>query len=276
MDKITSIDELKKMANKIRKHVIEMVFTAGSGHPGGCLSSAEIFAVLYFNEMNLDAKNPLWNERDYFVLSKGHVCPALYAAMAEKGFFPIEELLTLRKYDSRLQGHPDMKKLPGIEVSSGSLGQGLSVAVGVALGLNLDKKSNRVYSLLGDGELNEGQIWEAIMTAGHYKLSNLCALVDRNQLQIDGYTEDVKKLEPLKEKWEAFNWNVIECNGHELDELLASFTEARECKNKPSVIIAHTVKGKGVSFMENQCGWHGRAPKKEEFDNAMKELEAGI
>jgi len=273
LKKITSIDELINLTKIVRKDVIEMVHSAGSGHPGGSLSAAELFVALYFNELNHNPSNTLWSERDRFVLSKGHACPILYSVMARTGYFPVEELMTLRKFNSRLQGHPDMRKLPGIEVSTGSLGQGLSVAVGMSLGLKADKKENRVYCMLGDGELNEGQVWEAIMSAGHYKLNNLVALVDRNNLQIDGKTEDVMKLEPLKAKWIAFNWNVIECNGHEMQEVLNAFDKAKQEKEKPSVIIANTVKGKGVSFMEDKAGWHGKAPNEEEKCKALEELQ---
>ncbi|MBN2127651.1 MAG: transketolase [Candidatus Diapherotrites archaeon] len=269
---MTSVNELIDLTKTVRKDIVEMIHIAGSGHPGGSLSSAELFVALYFNELNHNPENPLWSERDRFVLSKGHVCPALYSVMARSGYFPVEELKTLRKLNSRLQGHPDMRKLPGIEVSTGSLGQGLSVAIGMALGLRADKKENRVYCMLGDGELNEGQVWEAVMSAGHYKLNNLIALVDRNNLQIDGVTEDVMQLEPLKDKWISFNWNVIECNGHEMSEVLNAFEKAKKEKVKPSVIIAHTVKGKGVSFMEDKAGWHGKSPNEEEKCKALEEL----
>ncbi len=273
MDKITSINELNSICKNVRIDVIKMTHAAGSGHPGGSLSATELLVALYFNELNIDPSNPSWSGRDFFILSKAHVCPALYSVMARKGFFPVEELMSLRKFGSRLQGHPDMNKLPGLEVSGGSLGQGLSVSVGIALGLRKDGKNNRVYCMLGDGELQEGQVWEAIMSAGHYKLSNLLAIVDRNKLQIDGFTEEVMSLEPLKEKWLSFKWNVLECNGHDLKEVLDAFAKARECVDKPTVIIADTVKGKGVSFMENKAGWHGKAPNDEELKKALEELQ---
>jgi transketolase len=267
------ITYLKEMARKLRVHIIKMTHAAGSGHPGGSLSSAEIFSALYFHTLNHDPKKPLWEKRDFFYLSKGHACPGLYAALAESGYFPKEELLTLRKLGSRLQGHPDMKKVPGIEVSAGSLGQGLSIAIGTAIGLKMDSKQNKVYCLLGDGELDEGQVWEAAMSASHYKLGNLCAIVDRNSLQIDGPTCEVMELEPLKEKWLSFGWNVKEINGHNMNEVANALEEFKNAsEQKPTVIIAKTVKGKGVSFMENNAGWHGKATNKEETEQALKEL----
>lgn len=267
------IPDLKKTANQLRMDVINMLAEAGSGHPGGSLSSAEIVTALYFNIMKYDPKNPNWNERDYFILSKGHSCPIQYAAMARTGYFPVEELMTLRKINTRLQGHPSRANLPGIESSTGSLGQGLSVAVGISIGLKSDKKPNRVYCLMGDGEQDEGQIWEAVMAAGHYKLDNLCGIVDFNGLQLDGFVKDVMNLEPLAKKYESFGWNVVEINGNNMEEVLTAFEKAKTIKNKPTAIIAHTIKGKGVSFMENKVEWHGKAPTKEEAEIAIDELE---
>ncbi len=266
--------KLKKIANQLRKDVVKMTYLAGSGHPGGSLSAADMMAVLFFYKMKLDPKNPKWEGRDYFILSKGHICPVYYSALCRVGFFPEDELWTLRKFGSRLQGHPASSKMQEIEVSTGSLGQGLSVANGIALGLKLDGKPNRVYCMLGDGELQEGQVWEAIMTAAHYKLDNVCAIVDYNNLQIDGFVEDVMGIAPLADKWRAFNWEVIEIDGHDIDQIKKALDEAENIKGKPTVIIAHTVKGKGVSFMENEAGWHGKAPSKEEYEKAMAELEA--
>ncbi|MDD2192744.1 MAG: transketolase [Bacteroidales bacterium] len=266
------IQELQQRARAIRRHIITMLGEAGSGHPGGSLSAADIVSVLYFDTMKLDPEQPAWPERDRFVLSKGHAAPVLYAALAEKGFFPQEELLTLRKLGSRLQGHPDMKKLPGVEMSTGSLGQGLSAAVGMALGLRLDGGRQRVYALLGDGEVQEGQIWEAAMAAGHYKLDNLTAFLDYNNLQIDGPCDVVMNVAPLNDKWRSFGWHVLEIDGHDLAQILQALTEAQATKGKPTMIIAKTTKGKGVSFMENQVGWHGNAPKPEQVEQALQEL----
>lgn len=264
--------DLESMANVIRKDIIEMIAEARSGHPGGSLSSAEIVTALYFKVMKHDPSDPMMEDRDRFVLSKGHACPAVYAALAESGYFPREELFSLRKLGSRLQGHPDMHKTPGFEASTGSLGQGLSIASGMALGMKMDGKNNRVYCLMGDGELDEGQIWEAAMTASHYKLDNLCGIVDRNGLQIDGCTSDVKTLEPLAEKWKAFEWNVLEVDGHNVNELVSAMNRFRHTHYRPTVIIAHTVKGKGVSFMDNEAGWHGKAPNPEQTKTALDEL----
>ncbi len=272
MQKITDISELKEIARKIRVDVIKMTHAAGSGHPGGSLSSAEIFAVLYFNIMNHRPEEPEWEDRDVFVLSKGHVCPGLYSAMARSGYFPVEELMTLRKLGSRLQGHPHMCALPGLEASTGSLGQGLSIAIGCALGIKLSKKDSRVYCLMGDGEIEEGQIWEAAMSATHYKVDNLCGIVDRNRLQIDGFCKDVMNYEPLEDKWESFGWNVITVDGHDIPGLIKAFEEAKTIKEKPTVIIADTIKGKGVSFMENVAIWHGQAPNDEEMKRALNDL----
>lgn len=265
--------ELEKMANEIRKDIVTAVHSAKSGHPGGSLSSADIFTYLYFEEMNVDPANPKWEDRDRFVLSKGHVAPGLYSTLAEKGYFPKEDLKTLRHTGSYLQGHPDMKHIPGIDMSSGSLGQGVSVAVGMAAAGKYDKKDYRVYTLTGDGEIQEGQIWEAAMWAGHRKLDNLVVIVDNNNLQIDGSVEDVCSPYPIDKKFEAFNFHVINIDGNDFDRIRAAFKEARETKGMPTAIIAKTVKGKGVSFMENAAGWHGKAPNDEEYEIAMADLE---
>ena len=265
--------ELEKMANEIRKDIVTAVHSAKSGHPGGSLSSADIFTYLYFEEMNVDPANPKWEDRDRFVLSKGHVAPGLYSTLAEKGYFPKEDLKTLRNTGSYLQGHPDMKHIPGIDMSSGSLGQGVSVAVGMAAAGKYDKKDYRVYTLTGDGEIQEGQIWEAAMWAGHRKLDNLVVIVDNNNLQIDGSVEDVCSPYPIDKKFEAFNFHVINIDGNDFDQIRAAFKEARETKGMPTAIIAKTVKGKGVSFMENAAGWHGKAPNDEEYEIAMADLE---
>jgi transketolase len=249
-----------------------MVYHAGSGHPGGSLSATDIITVLYFHTMRYDPKNTKWEDRDRFVLSKGHAAPALYAALAEAGFFPVDELLTLRKIGCRLQGHPCMRKVPGVEMSSGSLGQGLSVAIGMALAGRLDKKDYRVYVMLGDGEVESGNIWEAAMAAVHYKLDNITAFLDRNTLQIDGPTEQIMALEPLIEKWRAFGWHVIEIDGHNITEIINSIEEAKNTKGRPTLILAHTTKGKGVSFMENSLYFHGKAPNREQYERAMREL----
>ena len=265
--------ELEKMANEIRKDIVTAVHSAKSGHPGGSLSSADIFTYLYFEEMNVDPANPKWEDRDRFVLSKGHVAPGLYSTLAEKGYFPKEDLKTLRHTGSYLQGHPDMKHIPGIDMSSGSLGQGVSAAVGMAAAGKYDKKDYRVYTLTGDGEIQEGQIWEAAMWAGHRKLDNLVVIVDNNNLQIDGSVEDVYSPYPIDKKFEAFNFHVINIDGNDFDQIRAAFKEARETKGMPTAIIAKTVKGKGVSFMENAAGWHGKAPNDEEYEIAMADLE---
>ena len=265
--------ELEKMANEIRKDIVTAVHSAKSGHPGGSLSSADIFTYLYFEEMNVDPANPKWEDRDRFVLSKGHVAPGLYSTLAEKGYFPKEDLKTLRHTGSYLQGHPDMKHIPGIDMSSGSLGQGVSVAVGMAAAGKYDKKDYRVYTLTGDGEIQEGQIWEAAMWAGHRKLDHLVVIVDNNNLQIDGSVEDVCSPYPIDKKFEAFNFHVINIDGNDFDQIRAAFKEARETKGMPTAIIAKTVKGKGVSFMENAAGWHGKAPNDEEYEIAMADLE---
>ncbi|WP_026656408.1 MULTISPECIES: transketolase [Butyrivibrio] len=265
--------ELQKTANEVRKSIITALHAAGAGHPGGSLSSTDIFTYLYFEEMNVDPKNVSDPDRDRFVLSKGHCAPGLYSVMAEKGYFPKEELTTLRKLGSRLQGHPSMQYLPGLDMSSGSLGQGISAACGMALSAKLDKKDFRVYTLLGDGELQEGQVWEAAMFAGFRKLDNLVVIVDNNGLQIDGPVDKVCSPYPIDKKFEAFNFHVINIDGHNFDEIKAAFEEAKKTKGMPTAIIAHTVKGKGVSFMENQAGWHGKAPNDDEYKQAMEELE---
>lgn len=267
---------LKSVSLAIKQDIVRMVSEAGSGHPGGSLSIADIVTVLFFDVMKHDPADHCWDGRDRFILSKGHACPAVYAALAESGYFPKEELATLRKMGSRLQGHPDMCKLPGLEASTGSLGQGLSIASGMALAMKMDKKPNRVFCIMGDGELDEGQIWEAAMTAAHYRLDNLCGIVDRNGLQIDGNTDDVKTLEPLSDKWRAFGWNVIEVDGHNLRELSDAMHRFRHTHFRPTVIIAHTIKGKGVSFMENQAGWHGKAPSPEQAKAALHELSREV
>ncbi|HHX51090.1 MAG TPA: transketolase [Clostridia bacterium] len=267
------IIQLEGKAREIRRDIIRMVGEAGSGHPGGSLSAADIVTALYFHVLRIRPQEPSWPDRDRFILSKGHAAPVLYAALAEKGFFPKEELLTLRKLGSRLQGHPDLTKLPGVEMSTGSLGQGLSVANGMALAGKLDGKGYRVYVLLGDGEVQEGMVWEAAMAASHYGLDNLTAILDHNKLQIDGPTSQVMSPEPLAAKWSAFGWHVLEISGHDLAQILDALAKAKNIKGKPTMIIADTVKGKGVSFMENQVDWHGVAPKPEQVALALEELE---
>ena len=266
------ISFLKEKAKEIRKSIVSMITEAKSGHPGGSLSATDILTALYFSEMNVDPTNPKMEGRDRFVLSKGHAAPAIYATLAEKGYFSKDELMTLRKFGSRLQGHPDMKKLPGIEISTGSLGQGLSVANGMALNAKIFDENYRTYVVLGDGEIQEGQIWEAAMTAAHYKLDNLCAFLDSNNLQIDGNVTEIMGVEPLDKKWEAFGWNVIKIDGHDFEQILSALDKAKKCKGKPTMIIAKTIKGKGVSFMENVCGFHGVAPTLEELERALAEL----
>ena len=265
--------ELQKMANEVRKGIVTGVHSAKADHPGGSLSAADIFTYLYFEEMNVDPANPKDPKRDRFVLSKGHTAPGLYAALANRGFFPVEDLKTLRQIGSHLQGHPCIQHTPGIDMSSGSLGQGISAAVGMALGAKLKGDTFRVYTLLGDGEIQEGQVWEAAMLAGHRKLDNLVVIVDNNGLQIDGKIEDVNSPYPIDKKFEAFNFHTIVIDGNDFDQIRAAFKEARETKGMPTAIIAETVKGKGVSFMENEAGWHGKAPSDEEFEIAMKDLE---
>ena len=264
---------LKKTANEVRKGIVTAVHSAKSGHPGGSLSAADVFTYLYFVELNVDPKNPKDENRDRFVLSKGHVAPGYYSTLAERGFFPKEDLLTLRHVGSYLQGHPDMKKIPGVDMSSGSLGQGISAAVGMALAAKLQNKDYRTYTLLGDGEIQEGQVWEASMLAASHKLDNLVVIVDNNNLQIDGTIEEVNSPYPIDKKFEAFNFHVINIDGNDFDQIDAAFKEAKTVKGQPTAIIAKTVKGKGVSFMENQVGWHGKAPNDEEYKVAMEELE---
>ena len=268
-----SLDEMPSMAKKLRRHVITMIGKAGSGHPGGSLSAAEIVTALFFKVLRHDPSNPRWAERDRFILSKGHAAPILYAALAERGYFRLEELNTLRTLGSCLQGHCDMTATRGVEMSSGSLGQGLSFSIGISLAGRLDTRDYRVYVLMGDGECDEGQVWEAAMASAHFKLDNLVAIVDHNELQIDGWNRDVMNLEPLAEKWKAFGWHAIEVNGHELSQLIAAFDEAKQVKGKPTVIIAHTIKGKGVSFMENNVDFHGKAPTLVEMEKALEELK---
>ncbi|MFH0731735.1 MAG: transketolase [Candidatus Omnitrophota bacterium] len=267
------IDDLKKTAKQIRIDILKMLTQAGSGHTGGSLSCVEIILSLYACVLRHDPKNPKWNDRDRFVLSKGHGCPTLYAVLAHFGYFPKQELATLRKCGSCLQGHPQYG-LPGLEASTGSLGMGLSIANGMALAARLDnKKEVRIYCLMGDGETNEGQVWEAAMTASHYKLDNLCAIIDFNKLQIDGFLRDVVNIEPIKEKWCAFGWDVLEIDGHNIGQLLDAYDKAKTIKQKPCIILAHTIKGKGVSFIENRAEWHGIAPKPEQLERALKELQ---
>ena len=264
--------ELQKTAVEVRKGIVEGVHAAKAGHPGGSLSAADIFTYLYFEEMNIDPKNPKDPDRDRFVLSKGHTAPGLYSVLAHRGYFPVEDLLTLRHTGSYLQGHPDMKHIPGVDMSSGSLGQGLSAACGMALGAKKSGKDFRVYALCGDGEIQEGQIWEAAMFAGFRKLDNLCVVVDNNNLQIDGPIDELCSPYPIDKKFEAFNFHVINIDGNDFDQIKAAFDEAKATKGMPTAIIAHTVKGKGVSFMENNVGWHGKAPNDEEFAVAMEDL----
>ena len=268
--------QLQIKACKVRMGVIEGVYNAKSGHPGGSLSIADILTYLYFDHMNIDPKNPKWEDRDRFVLSKGHTAPALYAVLAHRGFFPVEELKTLRKPHSMLQGHPSMKLTPGVDMSTGSLGQGISTAVGMALGAKIGGKSFRVFTVLGDGEIQEGQVWEAAMFAAAKGLDNLTAVIDNNNLQIDGSVAEVNSPYPIAEKFRAFGWNVIEICAHSFDEIDAAFNAAAEFKGKPTAIIAKSVKGKGVSFMEDQCSWHGTAPNEEQYNQAMAELQAAL
>lgn len=265
--------ELQKTANEIRKGIVTAVHSAKAGHPGGSLSATEVFTYLYFEEMNIDPKDPKKADRDRFVLSKGHTAPGLYSTLAHRGYFPVEDLTTLRKLGSYLQGHPCMQHIPGVDMSSGSLGQGISAAVGMALSAKMSNDSYRVYTLLGDGEIQEGQVWEAAMFAGFKKLDNMVVIVDNNGLQIDGRIEDVCDSNPIPDKFKAFNFHVIEIDAHDFDQIRAAFKEARETKGMPTAIIAKSVKGKGVSFMENQAGWHGKAPNDEQYAQAMEDLE---
>lgn len=272
--KITDTDELKEIARRVRIGILEEVYNAKSGHPGGSLSVADILTVLYFNQMNVDEKEPKSPSRDRLVLSKGHVAPALYSVLAEKGYFDKSELKTLRKIDSMLQGHPDMNKTPGIDMSTGSLGQGLSVANGMAIASKLNHDGIRIYCLCGDGELEEGQVWEAAMTSSHYKLDNICLIVDNNNLQIDGKVEEVMSIYPLDKKFKSFGFEVINIDGHDIKQIINALNEAKTIKGKPTVIIAKTIKGKGISFMENVADWHGKAPNEEQYNLAMKELRS--
>ncbi len=270
-NKQLTVKELEVKARSIRRLIIQMLARAGSGHPGGSLSAADLITALYFNVLRFDPSNPLWPDRDRFHMSKGHCCPLWYAVLAETGYFPKEKLFSLRQLGSILQGHPD-RKTPGVEVASGSLGQGLSVGLGMGLAGRIDKKDYRVYVLLGDGEVQEGNIWEAAMAAGHFGCSNLCAILDFNGCQIDGRCEDIMGIEPLAAKWQAFGWHVIDINGHDMQQILSAYQQAYTITDKPTIIIARTVKGKGVSFMEGVIGFHGRAPTEEEAQKALKEL----
>lgn len=270
--KIADINKLENMSIKVRQGIIDAVYSGKSGHPGGSLSIADIMTVLYFNQMNIDEKNPKWEDRDRLVLSKGHCSPALYSVLANRGFFDIEDIKTFRNIESKLQGHPDMNKVPGVDISSGSLGQGLSVANGMAIAGKMDNKNYRVYCILGDGEIEEGQIWEAAMTSSKYKLDNLCVIVDNNNLQIDGTIEEVMSSYPIDEKFKSFGFQVINIDGHNIQEIIDAFDVAKNVKGKPTCIIAKTIKGKGVSFMENKVEWHGKAPNDEQYKIAMEEL----
>jgi len=271
--KPSSVKEMEAIAKKLRRHIITMTGKAGSGHPGGSLSAVEIVTALYFRLLRHKPKDPQWTDRDRFILSKGHAAPLLYATLAECGYLPIDELITLRQLDSRLQGHTDRTVTPGVEMSAGALGQGLSFAVGVALAGRLNSQKYRVYVLLGDGECDEGQVWEAAMAAAHFKVDNLVAIVDNNGLQIDGWNRDVMNLDPFNQKWQTFGWHVIEVDGHNLAQLIDAFNQAKLVKRQPTVVIAHTIKGKGVSFMENNVDFHGKAPTAAEVEIALKELE---
>ncbi len=269
------IEELTKKALEIRKGIIEAVYQAQSGHPGGSLSIADVLTVLYFNEMNIKPEEPRWEDRDRLVLSKGHCSPALYSCLANKGYFPVENLKTFRKIDSYLQGHPDRNKVPGVDMTTGSLGQGLSAANGMAIAGKMDNKDYRVYCILGDGEIEEGQIWEAAMTSSKYKLDNLCVIVDNNNLQIDGTIEEVMSPYPIDEKFRSFGFEIIKIDGHDIEEIIKAFEVARNIKDKPTCIIAKTIKGKGISYMENQASWHGKAPNEEQYKEAMVSLGTG-
>lgn len=272
MEKL-EIQELEKKARRIREDIIEEVYYAKSGHPGGSLSIADILTVLYFKEMKINPENPNWEDRDRLVLSKGHCSPALYSCLANRGFFPVEDLKTFRNINSYLQGHPDKNKVPGVDMTTGSLGQGLSAANGIAIAGKMDRKDYRVYCILGDGEIEEGQIWEAAMAANKYQLDNLCVIVDNNNLQIDGTIEEVMSSYPIDEKFRSFGFQVINIDGHDIEEIVKAFEVARNVKGQPTCIIAKTIKGKGVDFMENQAGWHGKAPNEEQYKQAMKSLK---
>lgn len=267
--------ELEQKARKVREDIIEEIYSAKSGHPGGSLSIADILTVLYFREMNIQPENPDWEERDRFVLSKGHCSPALYSCLANRGFFPVEDLKGFRNINSYLQGHPDKNKVPGVDMTTGSLGQGLSAANGMAIAGKVDKKDYRVYCVLGDGEIEEGQIWEAAMAASQYQLDNLCVIVDNNNLQIDGTIEEVMSSYPIDEKFRSFGFQVINIDGHDIEEIIKAFEVAKNVKGKPTCIIAKTTKGKGITFMENQAGWHGKAPNEEQYNQAMAEMRQG-
>ena len=271
--KISDVSELQNIAKKVRRGIIEAVYNGKSGHPGGSLSIADIITVLYFYEMNVDVENPLWEDRDRLVLSKGHCSPALYSVLANRGFFSIDELKDFRNINSRLQGHPDMKKVPGVDMTTGSLGQGLSASVGMAIAGKLDNKDYRVYCILGDGEIEEGQIWEAAMSANKYKLDNLCVIVDNNNLQIDGTIEEVMSSYPIDQKFRSFGFEIVKIDGHDIEEIKSAFDVAKNVKGKPVCIIAKTIKGKGVKYMENQVAWHGKVPNDEQYNEAIKELE---
>ena len=273
--KITDIQELNTIAKNVRLTILHMLNQAGSGHTGGSLSAVDVAVAIYFSKMQFNPKDPLWKDRDRFILSKGHAAPLLYSIMAEAGYFPKEEVASLRTIESPFQGHPCCKRLPGIEVSTGSLGQGLSVANGIALGLRLDNNPARVYCIMGDGEIQEGQIWEAAMTAAHYKIDNLCAVVDNNGLQIDGPVEAVMGVAPIHDKWEAFGWHVIDVDGHDMEQIVNALNEADTIKGKPTVLIANTTKGKGVSFFEGKVEYHGAAPSDDEYERAVKEINNG-
>lgn len=272
MEKIVDVSKLEEIAKLVRRGIIEAVYNGKSGHPGGSLSIADIMTVLYFNEMNIDEKNSEWEERDRLVLSKGHCSPALYSCLAQRGYFETKELKTFRNIESKLQGHPDMNKVKGVDMTSGSLGQGLSVANGMAIAGKLDNKQYRVYAILGDGEIEEGQIWEAAMASNKYKLDNLCVIVDNNNLQIDGTIEEVMDSQPIDEKFQKFGFETITIDGHNIPEIIEALNRAKEIKGKPVCIVAKTIKGKGISFMENQVGWHGKAPNDEQYKQAMEEL----
>lgn len=274
--KITNVEALKKIAIEVRKNIIEEVYSAKSGHPGGALSCADILTVLYFNQMNVDEKKPEDPNRDRLILSKGHASPALYAVLAEKGYFPKEELKNFRKIGSKLQGHPDMKNIPGVDMTTGSLGQGLSAGVGMALASKMDKAGCKIYCILGDGEIEEGQVWEALTAASKNKLDNLCVILDNNNLQIDGEIEKVGGMSNITEKLLSFGFNVVNINGHNIDEIIDAITTAKQTKGKPTAIIAKTVKGKGISFMENNASWHGKAPNEEEYNLAIEELNKSM
>lgn len=267
------IKSLEDRSKVIRRHVITMLAKAGSGHPGSSLSTVDLLVALFYSKLRHNPRQPAWPDRDRFVMSKGHACPALYATLAETGYFGIDKLDTLRQFGSMLQGHPCMKTTPGIEISGGSLGQGLSVGLGISLAAKLDNKGYRTYVMLGDGEIEEGQVWEAAMAASHYKADNLCAIIDQNGLQIDGFIHEIMSSHPIPDKWRGFGWHVIETNGHDFPAILAAYSEAEAVKGRPTVIVAKTVKGKGVSFMENQVDWHGKAPTKEEAERALAELK---